>query len=343
MEPDSILETNENDVVSGRGSGGNRHPGNTYFRELIKSNKAYYLSLGKNQKMDVARAIYDKILSLDPPGRFLNKNPETDNWYVVKKDRALEKISQALRERPAALKKGRVQSFADKKALEMMDSAAMALGRGVPNVAGTPNADVGTEEMYSNVSQQRTIPFDQMQGPNQISMAQKMQYQRQLNMMDMVHGGAYPGSIPQRSMLPVMPGAPFGAYAFHGYPAHYPYSDDLGYMDRLSYPDFQNPILAQPTRPDERDLSKHENTTDSSNGLLAPMPDHHRRYISAPSSALVENPYSTALKRPHIPGEISERNAPVSKGLVLLDRDRGKVNPLVPNYTERKISPSTNP
>jgi hypothetical protein len=169
-------------------------------------------------------------------------------------------------------------------------------------------------------------------------------------MMDMMHGGAYPGSLPQRSMLPVMPGAAFGAYPFHmaghGYPAHYPYSDDLGYMDRLNYPDFQNPILGQPTRPDERDLSKHENTADSSNGLLASMPDHHRRYISAPSGTLVENPYSTALKRTHIPGEISEQNAPGSKGLVLLDRDRVKLNPqeiMVPNHTERKISPSTNP
>lgn len=299
--------------------------------------------------MDVARAIYDKILSLDPPGRFLNKNPETDKWYVVKKDRALEKISQALRERPSALKKGRLPSYVDKKALEMMDPAAIALGRGLPNLAGAPNADVGTEQMYPNVSQQHTIPFDQMQGPNQISIAQKMQYQRQLNMMDMVHGGTYPGSMTQRSMLPVMPGGPFGAYPFHmaghGYPVHYPYSDDFSHMDRLSYPDFQNPMVAQPARPDERDLSKHEHITASSKGLPS-MPDHHRRYISASSSTLVENPYPTTSNRIHISEENPEQNAPASKGLVLLDRDKVKVNPqhiLVPNHMDRKISPSLNP
>jgi len=95
---------NENDVVSGRGSGANRHKGNLYFRELIKKNKSYYLSLGKNLKMGVARAIHEDIAAKEPSGRFLQKNPETDMWFIVKKGRALEKISQALREKPSAKK-----------------------------------------------------------------------------------------------------------------------------------------------------------------------------------------------------------------------------------------------
>ncbi len=88
-----------NDIVSGRGSGSNRHEGNLYFRKLIRENKELYLSRPKNEKMLVARDIYNTIESLDPPGRFLQKNPETGSWFEIGKDRALEKISQALREK----------------------------------------------------------------------------------------------------------------------------------------------------------------------------------------------------------------------------------------------------
>lgn len=88
-----------NDIVSGRGSGSNRHEGNLYFRKLIRENKELYLSRPKNEKMLVARDIYNTIEDLDPPGRFLQKNPETGSWFEIGKDRALEKISQALREK----------------------------------------------------------------------------------------------------------------------------------------------------------------------------------------------------------------------------------------------------
>eukprot|EP01083_Nonionella_stella_P139587 426064_1 len=54
--------------------------------------------------MGVARAIHEDIASKEPYGRFLQKNPETDMWFIVKKERALEKISQALREKPSAKK-----------------------------------------------------------------------------------------------------------------------------------------------------------------------------------------------------------------------------------------------
>ena len=77
-----------NDIVSGRGSGSNRHEGNLYFRKLIRENKELYLSRPKNEKMLVARDIYHTIESLDPPGRFLQKNPETGSWFEIGKDRA---------------------------------------------------------------------------------------------------------------------------------------------------------------------------------------------------------------------------------------------------------------
>mmetsp|Transcript_25365 Transcript_25365/g.31258 ORF Transcript_25365/g.31258 Transcript_25365/m.31258 type:complete len:469 (+) Transcript_25365:178-1584(+) len=94
-----LIIRNKNDVVAGRGSGSNRHPGNTNFRRLIKDNKELYLSRCKNEKMLVARDIFYTIQAMDPVGRFLQKNPETGKWFEIGKERALEKISQALREK----------------------------------------------------------------------------------------------------------------------------------------------------------------------------------------------------------------------------------------------------
>lgn len=93
------ITPHENDVVSGRGSGANRHVGNAKFRELVRDNKALYMKLTKHEKMSVARTILATISSRAPSGRFLQKNPETFQWFEIGPSRALEKISQALREK----------------------------------------------------------------------------------------------------------------------------------------------------------------------------------------------------------------------------------------------------
>jgi len=93
------ISPHDNDVVSGRGSGANRHVGNAKFRELVRDNKALYMRLTKHEKMSVARTILSTVSSRDPPGRFLQKNPETFQWFEIGQTRALEKISQALREK----------------------------------------------------------------------------------------------------------------------------------------------------------------------------------------------------------------------------------------------------
>jgi hypothetical protein len=339
MESDSILGINDNDVVSGRGSGGNRHPGNIYFRELIKSNKAYYLSLSKNQKMDVARAIYDKISSLDPPGRFLNKNPETEKWYIIKKDRALEKISQALREKPVALKKGRSSGFVDKKGFGMIDPATMILGRGFPHGISGPNSSAPAEDVYS--SNQSKMPYGQIQGPSQMTMAQKMQYQRQLNIMDMMHGGTYSASMLQRNMFPSVPGVPYSGYpsqiAGAGYPTQFAYSDNGGYMDRYNYNLLQNSMMMQSTKQGEQALSKHENITgsSSSNFPLASIPDHHRTYLAASSDTSAENPQSPTETIPHAETSIHANNG-VSSGKDM--ENNNSQHNMDPKHQERKLS-----
>mmetsp|Transcript_2068 Transcript_2068/g.2981 ORF Transcript_2068/g.2981 Transcript_2068/m.2981 type:complete len:746 (+) Transcript_2068:143-2380(+) len=100
-----IPSPHSNDVLCGRGGSTNRHIGNANFRQLIASNKPMYVTLTKKQKMMVARSIVDTVRSQDPPGRFLQKSAETGLWFDIGRSRALEKTSQALREKhtgPAA-------------------------------------------------------------------------------------------------------------------------------------------------------------------------------------------------------------------------------------------------
>uniref|UniRef100_A0A7S2YTX8 DUF6824 domain-containing protein n=1 Tax=Entomoneis paludosa TaxID=265537 RepID=A0A7S2YTX8_9STRA len=102
-----ILQPNENDVLCGRGGGStNPHHGNARFRQLISSQRDYYRTLTKKQKMMLARQIVDLIHSVG--GRFLareNSNSTSNSnggngWYDIGLPRSLEKTSQALREKP---------------------------------------------------------------------------------------------------------------------------------------------------------------------------------------------------------------------------------------------------
>ncbi|KAL3913748.1 MAG: hypothetical protein SGARI_000495 [Bacillariaceae sp.] len=55
--------------------------------------------------MAISRSIVEAVRSLDPPGRFLDKSPETGLWFDVGHKRAVEKTSQALRDGASALRK----------------------------------------------------------------------------------------------------------------------------------------------------------------------------------------------------------------------------------------------
>lgn len=56
------------------------------------------MSLPKRQKQLLSRSIVHAVRSQNPPGRFLQRDPQSDLWYDVGDARATEKTSQALRE-----------------------------------------------------------------------------------------------------------------------------------------------------------------------------------------------------------------------------------------------------
>lgn len=93
-----IQAPHPHDVLCGRGGGSNNHIGNSHWRMLVAANKQLYITLPKRQKMLLSRSIVNAVRSQNPPGRFLQKDTKTNQWFDVGDQRAQEKTSQALRE-----------------------------------------------------------------------------------------------------------------------------------------------------------------------------------------------------------------------------------------------------
>mmetsp|Transcript_25281 Transcript_25281/g.52610 ORF Transcript_25281/g.52610 Transcript_25281/m.52610 type:complete len:664 (-) Transcript_25281:495-2486(-) len=92
-----ISEPGELDVLCGRGGMSNHHPGNEWYRRLIKSNRPLYRACPKHTKLLVSKAIVQAVEQQG--GRFLDKNRTDGTWYQVTYKRAVDKTSQGLRER----------------------------------------------------------------------------------------------------------------------------------------------------------------------------------------------------------------------------------------------------
>jgi len=92
-----------NDVLCGRGGLTNNHPGNVFFRSLVRNRQEAYLFASKRDKAFVAHGIVDVIRTLKPPGRFLKKDRKVDVWVEIGNKKAREKTSQALREKAPEL------------------------------------------------------------------------------------------------------------------------------------------------------------------------------------------------------------------------------------------------
>ena len=85
--------------MCGRAVGSYQHPGNKNYRALIQDRKLLYNSLAKFEKQTMLIAIVAAIRV--EGGRFLQprKDETTTTWYEIGDHRAVEKTSQALREK----------------------------------------------------------------------------------------------------------------------------------------------------------------------------------------------------------------------------------------------------
>eukprot|EP00546_Thalassionema_frauenfeldii_P009644 CAMPEP_0178910676 /NCGR_PEP_ID=MMETSP0786-20121207/9228_1 /TAXON_ID=186022 /ORGANISM="Thalassionema frauenfeldii, Strain CCMP 1798" /LENGTH=630 /DNA_ID=CAMNT_0020582951 /DNA_START=20 /DNA_END=1913 /DNA_ORIENTATION=+ len=121
-EVEPIMEPHEHDVLCGRGGLTNHHPGNAWYRRLVRSNRPLYRDSPKHTKLLVAKAIVHHVQNQTPPGRFLEcKRSSTGMWYPVSYKRAVDKTSQALRE-----KDRENEGAADEKILQKMKNGSSA-------------------------------------------------------------------------------------------------------------------------------------------------------------------------------------------------------------------------
>jgi len=95
-----------NDILSGRGNGVNKHPGNLNFRKIVESYKHQYVVAIKCEKPAFSQLIVKKVQSLSPPGRFLKKDASAGHWYELSPKEALTKTRQALREGAPTISEG---------------------------------------------------------------------------------------------------------------------------------------------------------------------------------------------------------------------------------------------
>lgn len=99
-----IPTPSDNDVLFGRGTKIQNHPGNVNYRRIIESRRRHYVQAKKTHLKDhLARQIFSAMGEMTPPGRFLKK--ESDGMYYVQdKEVTIVKIKQALRENAVEIK-----------------------------------------------------------------------------------------------------------------------------------------------------------------------------------------------------------------------------------------------
>jgi hypothetical protein len=116
-----------NDVLCGRGGTVNAHPGNEQYRTFVERKKRVYLTARfKREKRLIAQSIVDEIRNLDPPGRFLMKETNTEYWFDVGDEKARDKTSQALRENAISVRKQMEEEFKETRRQQAREVAIKA-------------------------------------------------------------------------------------------------------------------------------------------------------------------------------------------------------------------------
>ncbi|KAL3811720.1 hypothetical protein ACHAXA_009494 [Cyclostephanos tholiformis] len=125
--------SHNNDVLCGRGCVVNSHPGNVQYREIVERKKRIYLTARfKREKRLIASSIVEEVHSMNPPGRFLMKDPvRNDVWQEIGDDKALQKTYSTLRENAVNVWKQMEEEIKEKSRLQQQQEAEDEDGSGV--------------------------------------------------------------------------------------------------------------------------------------------------------------------------------------------------------------------
>jgi hypothetical protein len=117
-----------NDVLCGNGREGtlNAHPGNEHFQKLVDQEKRLYLTARSiHEKRLILSKIVDEIRNLNPPGRFLLKDANSNLWRDIGDERAHNKTSNSLRKNALAVRRQLEDDF-EKSQLKQAQAANVA-------------------------------------------------------------------------------------------------------------------------------------------------------------------------------------------------------------------------
>ena len=99
------FNVNDKDILLGRGTAAQSHPGNQFFRDLITSNKLAYVNANPPEKKNIIRELAEHLES--EGHRFMKRDVGgLSSWSQISYEDSKKKIGQALRENaPEILKK----------------------------------------------------------------------------------------------------------------------------------------------------------------------------------------------------------------------------------------------
>jgi len=92
-----IITPSETDILCGRGGASIHHPGNIWYRNLLRFARDWYRLCPKHTKLLMSKTIANAIQKQGR--RFLIRLESNGIWYPASNKKAIQKTSQALRER----------------------------------------------------------------------------------------------------------------------------------------------------------------------------------------------------------------------------------------------------
>mmetsp|Transcript_3527 Transcript_3527/g.6739 ORF Transcript_3527/g.6739 Transcript_3527/m.6739 type:complete len:655 (+) Transcript_3527:199-2163(+) len=257
-----ITVPHPHDVLCGRGGATNNHLGNSHWRMLVSTNKELYVTLPKRQKQLLSRSIVLAVRSQNPPGRFLQRDAQSDLWYDVGDARATEKTSQALREGAPKLRDKIVKTTATTSGESTEEATATPVATPSAVVTDTKNTPVTPPQPNTAVSAQLENPRAQKQEPAYPNPAQQQQQQDNGQEPYPYYHHHHPDT--EAMPPPPMPMAGGGDFSFGT--TNVPGAPDLGLENGYSFGSVMS------VDPQQRQRQNSQNSLLMSGGSVVPMP-----------------------------------------------------------------------
>jgi hypothetical protein len=109
--------------------------------------------------MTISRSVVDAVRCMNPPGRFLEKDPASGKWFDIGDRKAIEKTSQALRDGAASLRKELNQELSDPEFLSVVFDDDDATNRTPSPIVTLSTVSSSSPSSVSSSQRKKKIPI----------------------------------------------------------------------------------------------------------------------------------------------------------------------------------------